>query len=277
MPPSPAGTAVHEEPPTPHHVLVSLINDLASPDPRVELASALLFQTEQVAFTWPAFASLRSAARASKRARALFLLAVSALVSEARLVFGACFHLSRGTLIPTESNHTVPGAALHLWAQTLIRHGSATLSAVWHWSHEQTQALHAHLTSLVAPAPWTLRPLDGTPFDATAVCWDLHPATLCAFLHALRVGAPWHTALNLFAALPDGHFSDDGRVFGTPALRPPPGQPTHYVHLTEPSDPDCLTLFFTSESLVAVCSSHPLLYKHPPGPHHGPDLLGQRP
>ncbi len=62
------------------------------------------------------------------------------------------------------------------------------------------------------------------------------------------------------------HFSDDGRVFGTPALRPPSGQPTHYVHLTKPSDPDCLTLFFASESLVAVCSSHPLLNKPLPPP-----------
>jgi hypothetical protein len=92
---------------------------------------------------------------------------------------------------------------------------------------------------------------------------------MCAFLHALRVGAPWRTALNLFAALPDGHFSDDGRVFGTPALRLPSGQPTHYVHLTEPSDPNCLTLFFASESLVAICSTHPLLYKPPPAPTTG--------
>ena len=66
-----------------------------------------------------------------------------------------------------------------------------------------------------------------------AVCWDTpprpYPAAMCAFLHALRIGAPWRMALNLFAALPDGHFSDDGRVFGTPALRLPSCQPTHYV------------------------------------------------
>ena len=48
------------------------------PVPSEEIASALLFQTEQVAFVWPAFASLRSAARATKVAT--FRLAVSALV-----------------------------------------------------------------------------------------------------------------------------------------------------------------------------------------------------
>ena len=72
-----------------------------------------------------------------------------------------------------------------------------------------------------------------------------------------------------FRRPPEGHFSDDGRVFGTPALRLPSGQPTHYVYLTEPSDPNCLTLFFASESLVAICSTHPLLYNPPPAPTTG--------
>ena len=63
MPPSPAGMVAR---PTTYWCFS--INDLASPDPNVELAPAILFQTERVASTLPASASLRSAARASKPA-----------------------------------------------------------------------------------------------------------------------------------------------------------------------------------------------------------------
>jgi hypothetical protein len=48
-----------------------------------------LILTHGAAITWPAFALLRGAARAAKQAR--FRMALSALVSEALLVFGACF------------------------------------------------------------------------------------------------------------------------------------------------------------------------------------------
>jgi hypothetical protein len=204
VPSAPAGAGATR--PSQNKVLTSLLNYLVSPPvPSEELASALLFQTEQVAFTWPAFASLRSAARASKAAS--FRLAVSTLVSEARLVFGACYLLSRGPLPPPGLAHDArPGAALHLWIKTLIMHGSATLSTVWHWSLEQTQYLHAHLMQLAAPCLWTLSPLDHPPLDPAAIRWDLparlYPATLCAFLHSLRVGAPWSDVLRLFAALP---------------------------------------------------------------------------
>ena len=63
MPPSPAGMVAR---PTTYWCFS--INDLASPDPNVELAPAILFQTERVVSTMPTSASLRSAARASKPA-----------------------------------------------------------------------------------------------------------------------------------------------------------------------------------------------------------------
>ncbi len=56
---------------------------------------------------------------------------------------------------------------------------------------------------------------------------------------------PMEWSAQPIAVLPDGHYSD-GRIFGTPALRLPNGQPTHHVQLTEPTDPDCLTLLFAS-------------------------------
>ena len=110
--------------------------------------------------------------------------------------------------------------------------------------------------------------MDRSPLDPAAIRWDLparpYPAALCAFLHSLRVGASWHDALRLFATLPDGHFSKDGRIFGTPALRLPGGCPTHQVQLTEPDGPDSLTLLFASESLVAICSSRSVLPRPTP-------------
>ncbi len=46
-----------------------------------------------ISLTWPAFGALRAASHANKPSR--FRLALSALVSEAQLVFGACFLLAR--------------------------------------------------------------------------------------------------------------------------------------------------------------------------------------
>ena len=111
------------------------------------------------------------------------------------------------------------------------------------------------------------------PFDSDAVQWDQparpYPAALCAFLHSIRTGAPWDAALDLFAGLPDGFFSTDGRVFATPALRFPGDDLTHFVPLTEPNDRDALTLFFASSTLVAICSSHSLLQRPQPTPSTG--------
>ena len=157
----------------------------------------------------------------------------------------------------------------HLWAQTLIRHGIATPSAAWHWSPEQTQTLHAHLTCLVAPAPWTLRPMDGTPPNAMAVCWDTpprpYPAAMCAFLHALRVGAPWRTALNLFRR-PSRRplYRRRPRVW---RARPPPAvRPAYPLRppngALRPKLPDALLR-------VRVAGSHLL---HPPSALQAPPL-----
>ena len=44
------------------------------------------------------------------------------------------------------------------------------------------------------------------------------PATMCAFLHVLRVGAPWASAIDSMASLPDGFLSLDGRFFATAGL-----------------------------------------------------------
>ena len=68
------------------------------------------------------------------------------------------------------------------------------------------------------------------------------PAAICAFFHALRVGAPWAHALDIFAALPDGQFSADGRIFATPALHGPAGRPDRAIALSEPDAADALTL-----------------------------------
>ena len=51
-----------------------------------------------------------AAAHATKPAR--LRLVVSALVAEARLVFGACHFLARGTPVPSACVATLPGATL---------------------------------------------------------------------------------------------------------------------------------------------------------------------
>ena len=86
------------------------------------LAAAIFAQPECVASVWPAFDDLRAAAHATKPAR--LRLVVSALVAEARLVFGACLSLARGTPVPSACAATRPGAALHQWISTLLVHGS---------------------------------------------------------------------------------------------------------------------------------------------------------
>ena len=235
------------------------------------LAAAILAQPECVASVWPAFDDLRAAAHATKPAR--LRLVVSALIAEARLVFGACLSLARGTPVPSACAATRPGAALHQWISTLLVHGSPLLRSAWHWSGEQCQFLHAQLSLVVAPAPWSAVPILTAPFDPGRLAWAStarpFPATLCAFFHALRVGAPWSHALDLFAGLPDGFFSVDGRVFALPALHGPLGAPDRCIALADPGDSDALTLFFGPAGLVAIASSHSLLPRPPPSPAAG--------
>ena len=94
---------------------------------------------------------------------------------------------------------------------------------------------------MVAPATWTAEPVAANPFLLDQFAWSSppvsFPAATCAFFHSLRVGAPWAYALDLFAGLPDGHLSADGRVFATPglALRGPGGAPDRRVVLSEPT------------------------------------------
>ena len=160
-------------------------------------ALSILSAAGDVDLTWPAFAALRGAARATKPAR--FRLALSALVSEARLVFGSCFFLARNSPPASVSLVTKPGADLHRWICTLLAHGAAVLPVAWHWSPEQCSMLLSHLVSLVAPAPPVFSPSSGAPFpsDAVSAAAPLrpYPAALCAFLHSVRVGLPWAVAL----------------------------------------------------------------------------------
>ena len=84
-------------------MLTSLLNDLVSPPvPSDELASALLFQAEQVAFAWPALAMLRSVARIHPHRGQH-----NGLVT--RLVVGACYLLVKGDP-PPGPIHAGPGA-----------------------------------------------------------------------------------------------------------------------------------------------------------------------
>lgn len=93
-----------------------------------------LAQHDCVASVWPAFGDLRSAARATKPSR--LRLVARATVSEARLVFGACFLLSQRLDRPSEHLSTASGATLHFWIQTLLAHGTALLQSTWCWTAE---------------------------------------------------------------------------------------------------------------------------------------------
>ena len=259
--------------PSPHHA--SMAPPAAEGDaPSVSLlfsphlAVALLEQPACVASVWPAFDDLRSAAHATKASR--FRLVVSAVVSEARLVFGACFLLSRSAAPPSGSSSAHVGATLHHWIQTLLLHGSGPLLHLWRWSSTQLELFHAHLALLVGPAPWKATAVTELPFLPQQISWTQpprpYPAALPTFLHALRVGAPWASALDTLASLHDGHFSADGRIFATPALLAPGGTPDRCVALADPGDVDALTLFFSPSGLVAIASSHSLLPRMPPTP-----------
>ena len=225
------------------------------------LARALVDQPACVASVWPSFAALRSAAHATKPSR--LRLVTSALVSEARLVFAACFLLARSAPLPSLSPHSRTGAVLHHWISTLLVHGTELFMGQWRWDIEQCQFVHAHLAQLANPIPWLATAVAAAPFDITIFAWDgptrPYPAALCAFLHALRVGAPWALALDAVGGLAEGFFSPDGRIFATPALGGPHGRPDRRVDLSPPGALDALTLFFAPVGLVAIASSHSLL------------------
>jgi hypothetical protein len=137
-------------------------------------------------------------------------------------LFAAAFFVAHGAPRSTWSPATATGLTLFTWVRALLAHGPVLLPSRWMWSPEQAQLLHANLALVVAPSPWTALPASSPAVCADSISWDppprLYPATLCAFLHALRVGAPWSHALHFFADLPPGYFSDDGRIFATPAL-----------------------------------------------------------
>jgi hypothetical protein len=139
--------------------------------------------------------------------------------------------------------------------------------------------LLAHLVSLVAPAPPILLPSSGAPFptDAVSVASPLrpYPAALCALLHSFRVCLPWAFALSTFAHLPPGRFSSDGRIFCTPSFYrdQDDGFPDSCLPLCDPSDSDALTLFFSGQVLVSVCSAHSVLPRPCPAPSAGLRIL----
>jgi hypothetical protein len=174
---------------------------------------------------WPAFAALRAAAQATKRSR--FRLALGALVSEACLVFGACFLLAGNAPAPAQHSLAKPGSDLHSWIRALLIHGATILPEAWHWGPEECQTLFAHLTCLVAPGAPQRLPASTSDIVLSAVDWltpsRSYPAALCAFLHALRVGLPW--ALTP-VALAHHLLRPSGRPAGrTPGLVRPPLRP----------------------------------------------------
>ena len=61
-----------------------------------------------------------------------------------------------------------------------------------------------------------------------------------------------------------GQFSADGRVFATPALLTAPHGILTSFHLVQLDSTDALTLFFASDHLVAIASSHSVF----PGRRH---------
>jgi hypothetical protein len=94
-------------------------------------------------------------------------MALSALVSEARLVFGACFLISRASPALVPDAPTQLGRPLHSWICSLLALGFYVIPATWQWSLEQCSLLHVHLLCLAAssPSPLALAALDALPLD----------------------------------------------------------------------------------------------------------------
>ncbi len=256
---------------------VATSGDPTAPDILFSLISVrgLLLDPDGAAATWPAFALLNGAARAAKPAR--LRMALSALVSEARLVFGACFLIAHASPAPVPHGPTRPGRDLHSWICSLLALGFYVIPDTWEWNMEQCSMLHSHLRSLVASSPLTPSPALPDSLPLVSVDWlappRQYPATLMVFLHSLRVGMPWAGALESMACLPPGQFSADGRVFCVPSTSLSSGLPDSYLPLCEPGDPDALTLFFSGSSIAAICSSHSVLPRPSPAPSAGLLLL----
>ncbi len=186
----------------PEDVADDLVNDISLPvatdgDPTeqallfsIQSVRTLLSDSDSTSLTWPAFAALRGAARATKVAR--LRMALIALVSEARIVFGACLLLASASPAPVPRSLTRPGRRLHSWICTLLSllaHGTTALPSVWEWSFEQCMSLHQHLLCLAAPAPPALVPVDSDTLPVSGVLWHTPPRqypALYAFLHSLR-------------------------------------------------------------------------------------------
>ncbi len=119
------------------------------------------------------------------------------------------------------------------------------------------------------------------PFHLDQIRWEAQPrpfpAGICAFLHALRVGAPWTCALDEIGSLAEGFFSQDGRLFATSAVTTRSGTPDRCAILTYPNDPDALTLYFAPDGLVAVASTHSLLPLAQPTPTTDLVMSARRP
>ena len=184
------------------------------------------------------------------------------------MVFGAALLAARGFVgAPLPASF---GAApvVHAWACCILRDGLPAFTELWHWSAEQVALLAAQLSLLVRPYPWRLADPHPRAFLAAAIDWDAppreYPALFCAFFHALAAGCPWALAFDSFLALPPGYFSPDGRAFATALLRASPQLPLSMFPLLDPNSAAALTLFFASNQLVAITSSHSVF----PGPHH---------
>ena len=232
---------------------------------------SLLHHVQYVASVWPAYGDLRSAATANKRSRLRTVF--SAMVCEARLVFAASYFLACSgdplRLPPACS----AGEILHSWALSLLVHGPTLLGLHWRWTDTQISLLRSQLSCLVSAQLWSAEPVSELPVDPDALQWSAparpYPAALIIFLHSLRVGAPWTSALSLFANMPHGFFSRDGRFFAFPTYATPGGAPDRCVPLAAAEDSEALTLFFNASGLVAVASSHSLLPRLPPTPTSG--------
>jgi hypothetical protein len=235
------------------------------------LAFRLLHQPTSISTLWPSFGLLRAAASSSKRAQ--LRLALGALVSEARLLFGSCFLVATGGPAHPSSSPSDLGASLHFWIRVLLSRGTEALRAVWHWSPDQCALLHAQLANVVSLTPWSPDPIDQLPFSAAALD-SARPARplsagLLIFLHSLRVGAPWRTALDLLATPLEGLFSPDGRLFAVITAFDHRASPLTVARISDSDDPVTLSLFMSGASLVAVACSHSLLPRPAPAPTTG--------
>ena len=204
-------------------------------------------------------------------------MALTALVAEARLVFGSCFFITRASPAPPPLAQTRPGRRLHFWIRSLLAHGRAAIPSSWRWSLDQSLSLHSHLLHVVAASPPNVVPVPPDALPVTSFDWSApprpYPAPLNTFLHTLRVGGPWTSALTALAYLPQGHFSADGRIFCAPSVGLPGGLPDSCLPLCDDADPDALTLFFAGSTLVAICSSHSVLPRPNSAPSAGLRIL----